>query len=169
MAGLLVVLLLPLAEGLGRLNLSGPRLVFLSGALAVGVLNYLPTRLCGAAGLVAIGCGLMLASLARGSGGPPAGAGCLAIAVAPWAGFAGLRWPGKIHSAFDQTWRRFRDRFGGLWAERLRQQFNRAADNAGLAAHLTWSGLRTAPADETAVLILLRALLRRFGAAGEVE
>src|SRR5262249_17294056 len=43
--GLLAVLLLPLAEGLGQLRLDPLRVVFLSATLAVGVLNYLPTRL----------------------------------------------------------------------------------------------------------------------------
>src|SRR5205085_1522448 len=51
--GLLVVLLLPLAEGFGRLHLSWPRLLFLAGTLAVGFLNYLPTRLGPAALLMA--------------------------------------------------------------------------------------------------------------------
>src|SRR5581483_8236420 len=44
-AGLLAIMLLPLAEGLvtgGSLHLAGPRVVFLAGTLAVIALNYLP-------------------------------------------------------------------------------------------------------------------------------
>ena len=48
-AGLLAVLLRPLLEGLGELKLGPAHLLFLAGALAVPVLNYLPTRLAPAA------------------------------------------------------------------------------------------------------------------------
>src|SRR5947209_2243184 len=62
LVGLLAVLLLPLAERLrapGPLPLAGPRAVFLAGTLAVGILlNYLPTRLAAAAGLLALACAL---------------------------------------------------------------------------------------------------------------
>src|SRR5438552_12944159 len=40
----LAVLLLPLAEGLGNLHLDSLWLIFLGGTLAIGILNYLPTR-----------------------------------------------------------------------------------------------------------------------------
>jgi hypothetical protein len=159
--GLLVVLLLPLAEGFGRLYLSLPRLLFLAGTLAVSFLNYLPTRLFPAALLLAAGCGVELASLV-GTAGLPAEAGRLALAAAPWAAFVMVR--GDAASEFDRTWRRFRDGFGALWAERLREQFNRAAANAGLTGRLGWGGLHAAPAAEHEPMMLtLRALLKRFG------
>src|SRR5262249_57286509 len=125
--GLLVVLLLPLAEGFGHLQLSAPRLAFLAGTLAVGFLNYLPTRLGPAALLTAAGCGVELWSLATGMSGPALAAGRLALAIAPWAAFLLLAWRSGAGSEFDRTWLRFRDSFGGLWGERLREQFNRAA------------------------------------------
>jgi hypothetical protein len=156
--GLLVVLLLPLAEGLGRVELSVPRRLFLAGTLAVGCLNYVPTRLWPAALLAAAGCALELFW--------PAGAGRLALAAAPWAGFVIMAWRAELASEFDRTWLRFRDSFGALWAERTRDQFNRAAANAGLAGRLGWGGLRGAPAAEQGHLLdTLRALLKRFGPA----
>src|SRR5215467_13424597 len=38
------ILLLPIAEGLGELQLDPLRLIFLAGTLVIGALNYLPTR-----------------------------------------------------------------------------------------------------------------------------
>ena len=62
-------------------------------------------------------------------------------------------------------WRTFRDSFGALWAQRMREQFNRAAANAGLAGRLAWDGLHGAPeAERELQLLTLRSLLKRFGA-----
>jgi hypothetical protein len=161
-AGLLVVLLLPLAEGFGRLELSLPRLLFLAGTLAVSFLNYLPTRLFPSALLLAAGCGVELASLVGTITDRPLGVGRLALAAAPWAAFLLM----KRHtlSEFDRTWRSFRDGFGALWAQRMREQFNRAAANAGLTGRLAWDGLHGAPeAEREQQLLTLRALLKRFG------
>ena len=140
--GLLVVLLLPLAEGFGRLSLSLPRLLFLAATLAVSFLNYFPTRLAPAALLAAAGCGIELWSL-TGFGESPrlVGAGRLTLAAAPWAAFLMTWRRTQPKSEFDRTWLRFRDSFGGLWAERLREQFNRAVANAGLNGQLGWGGL----------------------------
>jgi hypothetical protein len=66
-------------------------------------------------------------------------------------------------------WRTFRDRFGFVWAQRLRDQFNRAAANAGWPVHLGWSGLRgdMGPVgDAEKPLAVLRSALRRFETAG---
>src|SRR5438067_382013 len=59
--GLLAVLLLPAAEGLGRPRPEPAHLIFLGATLAVGLVNYLPTRLGPAALLLAAGCGAELA------------------------------------------------------------------------------------------------------------
>ncbi len=162
--GLLVVLLLPLAEGFGRLTLAGPRLLFLGATLAVSFLNYLPTRLAPSALLAAAGCAAELVSLAGWGDAGLGPAGRLALAVAPWAAFVMMRARPEPASEFDRTWRRFRDGFGALWAERVREQFNRAAANAGLSGRLGWRGLSAAAADEGEPLReVLRALLKRFG------
>jgi hypothetical protein len=165
--GLLVVLLLPLAEGLGRLHLTPPRVLFLAGTLAVGLLNYLPTRLVFMAALLAIGCGAELASLVGELGRTAGGWELVAVGAAPWAAFLMLTGVGApVPSEFNQTWLRFRDSFGALWGQRMREQFNRAAANAGCAGRLGWGELRGAPpAEQEQLLALLRSLLKRFGPA----
>lgn len=165
--GLLVVLLLPLAEGFGRLHLTPPRVLFLAGTLAVGLLNYLPTRLLFMAALAAIGCGTELASLAADLGRTAGGWELVAMGAAPWAAFLMLKGVGApVPSEFDHTWLRFRDEFGVFWGQRTREQFNRAAANAGWAGRLGWGGLRGATAaEQDQLLTTLRALLKRFGPA----
>src|SRR5437764_1451598 len=72
---LLAVLLLPIAESLlGDLQFSEPRLLFLAAVVAVGVLNYLPTRLGLAAAGLGIASGMEIWRLALPDGGaaPPA-------------------------------------------------------------------------------------------------
>ena len=72
-------------------------------------------------------------------------------------------------------WLDFRDRFGFVWGQRLRDQFNRAAANAGWPVYLRWRGLRLRagtelPPDDlqTRIVDTLRAMLKRFG-PGELE
>jgi hypothetical protein len=165
--GLLAVLLLPLAEGalLGTpLQLGTVRTLFVGVLLAVTVVNYLPTRLGAGAALLGVGCAVEFIHL--GSDTIPAGRtwvmGC--IGLAPWAAWAGLWLRGGGRTPLDRLWREFRDRFGLVWGQRLREQFNRAAANAGLGVELGWWGVRTgsnaanSPAYET-----LAALMKRFG------
>lgn len=167
--GLLLVLLRPLAEGWGELRLSAAHLTFLGGALAVGLLNYLPTRLAAGTLLLAAGCALYLARL----GGAPLSAvpswasiGC--VALAPWAAWARLGLGRRDSSEADALWLAYRDRLGFVWGQRVRDQLNRAAANAGWSLRLTWSGFRpgTEPGtmpDAEQVRALLRAVLKRFG------
>lgn len=129
--GLLAVLLLPVAQGLGQPRLHPAHLLFLSLTLAVIVLNYLPTRLGLAAALFGFGCCVAIVRLAGGT--VPDGlvvAGSVARATAPWLGLflAGWRTPAD---PFARTWCQFRDCFGLLWSLRVRDQINRAACNAG--------------------------------------
>ena len=175
---LLAVDLLPLAESqltAGILQLNFYRLVCLVAPLAVGVLNYLPTQLAPAALALLLGCGLELAGLATSTG---AGrehrlaleAGWIALAFTPWIAFASLGARNAPASEFDRLWVDFRNRFGFVWAQRLREQFNRSAVNAGWTVILRWQGLRLLPGTLTpersaqdAMLATLRALLKRFG------
>jgi hypothetical protein len=85
--GLFVVLLLPLGEGWGHLQLGPVRAAFLGAILAVGLLNYLPTRLAPGVLLLAVGCGLELGALVgrEGADGPWLAVAGLAVGVAPWA------------------------------------------------------------------------------------
>jgi hypothetical protein len=161
LVGLLAVMLLPLAERLfaGNSSLDLIRVVFLCATLAVGVLNYLPTRLGPAALLVAGGCAWEVTVLLAPE--TPAGPGWLLLAGAPWVGWIGWSWRPPDISTFDAVWRDFRDRFGLVWGQRLREQFNRAAANAGWPVYVSWGGLRGA-GDEAAALATLTAMLKRF-------
>jgi hypothetical protein len=177
--GLLVVLLLPLAEAavLGTpLHPGTFRTSFLTVLFGMTVVNYLPTRLGAGAALLGIGCGWELlwlngeSRMSADLGGMSAGAWC--VGLAPWAAWVGVAVRRSGGNAVDRLWQSFRDRYGLVWGQRLREQFNRAAANAGLGVELSWTGLRSAggaspdtgpgsPAYET-----LAALMKRFGLPG---
>lgn len=163
--GLMLVLLMPVAEGWGHIQLSPPRILFVAGTLAVAFLNYLPTRLGMGAVLMAGGCAVELIDLTAGPLRPGVlMAGRMLLAVGPWAAWLAVWRAPPTGSEFDRIWRTFRDRFGGLWALRLRDQFNRAAANAGWTATLSWRGLHPAhPPEEGPATAMLRAILKRFG------
>lgn len=175
--GLLVVLLLFWAEGVlvgGTVQLGGVRTVFLMGMLAAGMLNYLPTRLAPAALLLGGGSGLEIYGLQTGEASLRDVAAGLVLA-APWAAWVAtpVRRSGP---AFDGHWLDFRDRYGFVWAQRLREWFNNAAHHAGLPVELGCQGLRptagVAPVDEAtraAALSLLLALMKRFGPEGPAQ
>jgi hypothetical protein len=134
----------------------------------VTVTNYLPTRL--AAGAVMLGVGCALATWAPLAGGHEAGWSLpvVFVALAPWAAWAGVRTGRAAPSTFDREWRAFRDRWGLVWGQRLREQFNHSSKHAALGVELGWRGLRSGgvalgedqrrAAEET-----LRALTKRFG------
>jgi hypothetical protein len=175
--GLLAVLLLPLGEQalLGTPLLDPLRLTFVSGTLVVSVLNYLPTRLgipillLGAAATAEL---LLLTETANNAELQPflEHAGRWLMPAACWWGLVASRrrWLGVAR--FDREWLTFRDRFGLLWAQRVREQFNRAAANACWPVHLRWSGLRRTARgvtitkeQQTMILETLRGMLKRFG------
>jgi hypothetical protein len=166
-AGLLAVLLLPVAEGLGNPRPTEAEAIFLAATLTVGLLNYLPTPMGIALLPVGIACVVEMASFAGWADlrrWEPAG--LVLLAVAPWAGLGLARRSPPERSEFDRLWLDFRDRFGAVWALPAREQFNRAAANAGWPVALDWRGLRLTgqgPPDLAAPLAALRALLKRFG------
>lgn len=158
-AGLLVLLLRPLWERPGEWHLDGLYLAVLAVGLLVALGNYLPTRLGPAALLLGGWCGL---DLARMTGTLPSEGSFtwLILAAVPWLGLLlARRW--ERYTAFDAEWRTFRDRFGFVWAQRLREQFNRAAVHAGWDLRLGWTGLH-GPGDAEQALGVLRSALRRF-------
>jgi hypothetical protein len=176
--GLLAVMLLPLIEGLvARVaSLDAVRTFFLGSTLAVGILNYLPTRLALAAVLLGLGCGthmaLLITPAAFPAGFPATWIAYLAVALVPWIALASwLRQPPAPHE-LDRLWLAFRNRYGLLWAQRVREQFNRSALNAGWPFYLAWAGLRrlviSGPDDvkPEELLNTLHALLKRFGPEG---
>lgn len=174
--GLLAVFLLSWAEGLlagGAVRLGGIRLVFLAGTLGVGVVNYLPTRLAPAAVLLALACGLELWTWADPAAWRPRWPLVeLLLGLVPWVAWAALQRRAAATSAVDGLWRNFRDYYGLVWGQRLREQFNNSATHASLPVELTWSGLQAQAgaalpdeATRSACLQTLQALLKRFGLA----
>jgi hypothetical protein len=175
--GLLAVHLLPVAEGAltgSGLQLDRFRIFFLALTVAVGILNYLPTRLSAAAFLSALGCGFELTRLAESSlwdaGGGTLLLSALWLALVPWVGLLAERGRVPAPSQFDRLWLDFRDRFGLVWGQRLREQFNSSARHAGWPVILRWRGLRLLPGSslptaeaQTEMLTTLRALMKRFG------
>jgi hypothetical protein len=170
---LLAVNLLPLAEGLvtGKtLQLGGLRAICIAGTIAVGILNYLPTRLAAASLLLLAGAGLEFAVLLHVLERPASDLGGYLIAFVPWVAWAAARSQPLAASQFDRLWLDFRNRFGFVWAQRLRDQFNRSAANNRWRVVLRWQGLRLLPGttapeepDQEEMLSTLRALMKRFG------
>jgi hypothetical protein len=173
-ASLLLILLLPVAQGWGRPALSPAYLAFLGATVLFAWLNYLPTRLLPAALVFAAGgaaefakvCGVEMNETLLGV------ARCL-VALSPWVGLACFARGGGGGSAVDREWLEFRDRFGVVWGQRSREQFNRAAANAGWPVALSWHGLDIAPAkappSEQELLATFRAVLKRFGTREESD
>jgi hypothetical protein len=162
--GLLAVLLLPLLNGLGELRLEEAQELFLAATLTVPLLNYLPTRLGPAVLLAAGGCAGELLRLRGWSSPAP---GLLLLAGGPWIAWLGVGRTRADATEFDRLWLAYRDRFGFVWGQRMREQFNRAAHHADWPVVLRWRGLRattTRPQpDPSMVLATLRAVLKRFG------
>jgi hypothetical protein len=169
-AGLLAVQLLPLAHmylsgGSGQFGQIWP--AFVGATIAVGLLSYLPTRLGIGATTLLAACLLQMLQLRK----PDEAlwrASIILAGLSPWlAAVPAL--VGKKKGECDWLWRQFRDRFGFLWAQRLREQFNASARNAGLKLELGWGGLRktdgnvVSESDQAVGRELLAALTQRFG------
>ncbi|HEY7327274.1 MAG TPA: hypothetical protein VH592_06535 [Gemmataceae bacterium] len=165
--GLLAVLLLPILNGMGELRLETAQVIFLLVTLLVPVLNYLPTRLGPSALLTAAGCSWEMMRLLGGTA--PADLswlGLLFLALAPWTAWTALAIQRPTASEVDRLWLAYRNRFGFVWGQRMREQFNRAAHHAGWPVVLRWSGLHTTASesspDVAALVATLRAVLKRF-------
>lgn len=171
--GLLAVLALPLFEGLDKLRESPLRLLFVAMTLTVALANHAPTRLGVPALMVAAGCGSRFLQLAAPDNAVERfviGTDLL-LALAPWLGLALLQMSKPGDSQVNRLWRSFRDRYGFVWGQRVREQFNTAAVNAGWPIFLGWRGLRGAGGElDEKALATLRAVLKRFGVdRGESE
>lgn len=166
--GLFAVMMLPIVETLviGTHSAGPLRIFFMTATIAVGILNYLLTRLAPAALVLAGACAaetvlLFAPAWLPGEAAPMIAAGLLA--TVPWIGWSCLRAQGPNLGATDRLWLDFRDSWGLFWAQRVREQFNRAAANAGCPMTLTWSGVRgPGSVDEQKAREILRAILQRF-------
>jgi hypothetical protein len=167
---LLAAMLLPLLESmvLGARTLDGVRIAFLAVTLAVGIINYLPTRFGPAAAFLAIGLAGEMIAIVASEPIPPGGEDHilrLCWLTAPWLAMVRAA-PAEDADELNLHWLDFRDRWGVVWGQRVREQFNRAAANAAWPATLTWFGVtyRETP-DATARAAMrdgLLALLQRF-------
>jgi len=179
--GLLAVMLLPVAQHafLGgpttpALELEPVWFFFLAATITVGALNYLPTIFAVPACLVEAACVIQVLVL---SGQVEQSlATWWLMAAAPWAGLLCWHLVPRPDSEFDRIWLDFRDRHGAFWGERLREQFNRSAANAGWPVVLHWGGLRPTgganrpdEAAQKALVETLGALLKRFTFAGSAD
>jgi len=143
----------------------------LAAALALGLLNHLPTRLAAAVLPAGVACAVeacLVSKIIKGIDFPWLDPCSLALlAVAPWLGLAAARRRATNSDDFDREWLAFRDRFGVMWGLRLRDQFNRAAANAAWGVVLEWKGLRSigdlGGVRRAEALTGLRAVLKRFG------
>lgn len=163
-AGLLAIMLLPLAEGQltgAAVPLDTIRTTFLIGLCGAVIANYLPTRLGIAVLALSAGIGLAMRQLLTGDS-QWRDAAALVIAAVPWLGWIGFARRAQ-ESTVNQKWRDFRDRFGVLWSLRVQDQFNRAAANAGTSNRLTWWGTTEVEAQADA---RLTAIISRFGREG---
>ena len=167
---LLGAMLLPLVESmlLGARTLDGVRIAFLAVTLAVGIVNYLPTRFGPAAALLAIGCAGELIAILAPEPIPPGGEDHilrLCWLTAPWLALVRAA-PATDADEINVLWREFRDRWGLVWGQRVREQFNRAAANAGWQVTLTWFGVTYRQTPDAAARASMRdallALLQRF-------
>jgi hypothetical protein len=170
------VLAVPLVENtmLGTPLVDPLRGFFIIGTLAVAGLNYLPTRFGLATLIVAGACAGEFLELNAQATNPDElplfrGFSHWLVPVACWVAWISKRKDIRSYALFDRNWLQFRDSFGMMWAQRVREQFNRAAANAGWPVILRWSGLRKTSrsaaltdADQTAIVAMLRSLLSRF-------
>jgi hypothetical protein len=158
----------------GRPNLDLFRTIIVAGTIVVGILNYLPTRLAPAGILLLAGVGLLFRSMIVVE---PAAAnedvgfrvGILLVDCVPWLAYASVCARPTAESEFNYLWLDFRDRYGFVWGQRLRDQFNRSAANSTWPVILRWQGLRvkrgsTPPGEplQGQILATLRALMKRF-------
>jgi hypothetical protein len=184
------ILALPAAEALlatgQRAQIAGFRSWLLAALLVVSLANALPTRHWHAALLAFAGQALLLAEHlplpqfgewhANQAWLAPLGMGLLAGATAIFAAWSGRS---TAANSLDRLWLDFRDRFGLMWSLRVQERMNSAAQLADWPVTLTWSGFETRDGtrltnevpleQQQAILVTMRALLRRFVSADWID
>jgi hypothetical protein len=182
-----VILLVPVMQAVAarsghRLELYGAWRLLLTALIAMGLLNYLPTRYALAAVLFAIGQALLLGPYlftitASGDAWRIAGLALLLIAattalVISMPRFAAPSDGGESSpiARFKSRWFAFRDGWGAFWGLRVMQRVNQSAELSGWPVRLEWrDGFapiaegETIDAQSTAqIQQTLDSLLRRF-------
>lgn len=178
---LVVVFLLPWVEGSGlmgrasamdRLRLEAPWSIFFAGLAVAGVSNYVPTRW-GRSALV-VGASLVVEWVGLVASDWPASrranlwslsASLLGMGIAST---TLLKRNPELPEGLLGFWLWFRDRWGVVWALRVRERFNRASEGAGWPVRLTWHGSSPASHDLSDAESLLASLIRRFANAERI-
>lgn len=160
--GLLGVMLLPLMERhfIGTRASEGLRVIFMSATIAVASLNYAPTRFGVAALIVLVVCEFFLfAEISESAVRILDG---LLVAV-PWLAWLSWRTRSREVSELNRMWFEFRDCWGFVWGQRVREQFNASAQNANWSVRLGWYGSTSILGEEERQSqATLRGVLQRF-------
>jgi hypothetical protein len=168
------------AGGMGRLRLDAPWSIFYALLVVAGVTNYLPTRYGPAVFWLAPGFVLEYLGLERSDW--PLERRALVWAVFPWTLMVAVwlafalrrgrsRRPTRDEGGLERTWLWFRDHWGVVWALRVQEWFNRAADVAGWPVRLNWFGvvrLVTDAAVPDVATTRLKSLMSRFATAERI-
>jgi hypothetical protein len=112
--------------------------------LALGLVNYLPTRLCAAAGCWAAA----QYELLRGNA--EIGAILIPAASLLMVVSGNLNFARKRVAGWDVVWRDFRDLYGLTWALRVMDRANALAIASKSPVHLSWRGFRYIPPADAA-------------------
>jgi hypothetical protein len=170
------------ASALAQLHLDAPWSIFYGLLVLVAVTNYLPTRYGLAA--MAVSALFILEYLALSPlGWPPARRASIWSWVA-WTLAQSLwiaRWNAHrvpaARSSCEKIWFWFRDNWGVVWALRVLERFNRAAEVSGWPVRLTWFGLTNLPGQDGAgrapspgeIETTFRNLMKRFAESWRLD
>ena len=168
-------------QGWGAPRLDAPWSWFFGLLIVAGTTNYAPTRFGPAAAALALA--LVLAGFARGTPEREAwmaSASPWFLALAIWLAEATSRpnretsRPNRETSGTNRLWFWFRDHWGVVWALRVQERVNRAAEAGNWPVRLGWFGLETreggaADLPRDTALATLKSLLRRFAEADRID
>ncbi len=185
---LMLVFLIPWLEGSGlaagsggldRLRLDPPWAIFFVLLALAGVTNYLPTRYGPAAILVGLSLLAEMLALLPDVLAPRPRAfvwsiGPMLSALGALAALILSLGPRPERTRFDALWLWFRDGWGVVWALRVRERFQRAAESSGWPVHLSWNGLLSEAGTQASdvpeeALRTLSVLLKRFADPESLE
>jgi len=158
----------------GSFMLETPPLIGICLVLVMGAGNYLGTRFrLPVAGLVSVTVVFIISSLVPGTTRDPnllrmLAVWCVGFAAAT--GWRAARHPTPANSGPDRAWRDFRDLFGIVWAQRIRDRMNERASQEQWPVRLELHGFvapgepadADAADDDPRIERALRWLLRRF-------
>ena len=166
-AGLLATLLIPLGQEFltGNSWLSGQLwYLFRAAVLIVTIMNYAASRAMLGAFALSVAC--VFESIAKGDYAYYFNFAVFLAGMSLWLAWVPPFWRDRSSNQCDRIWHGFQDRFGAIWALRMKEQFNLAAKNGDIPIVLTLDGLIGISPDEddrVAAHEILVALMKRFG------